>query len=197
MAVYFPLSWVTPPSMILQGDWFCAVWYCGEINSGQYDTVRRFLQTNFINSGEILTKIENILTHWSVAQVRIMKKLEVKHLIGMSLLRGSGKVTWLPSVWYCGEIDSAQYDTPGRFRKIWIARQNLNQNQKYVEPFWSVAQAISIYAKTWGSRWTFPLRLTLVLQYYILKIKNIFLKYNTKYVRYTVIHITVLLYYTK
>ena len=41
---------LTQRSIILQGDWLSAVWYCGEL----------FMKN--------LTKIENILTHWSVAQ---------------------------------------------------------------------------------------------------------------------------------
>ena len=44
--------------------------------SAQYDTV--ILQGDFYEKfdklGEIVTKIDNLLTHWSVAQVRMMKK---------------------------------------------------------------------------------------------------------------------------
>ena len=46
--------------------------------SAQYDTV--ILQGDFYEKldklGEIVTKIDNLLTHWSVAQVRMMKKPE-------------------------------------------------------------------------------------------------------------------------
>ncbi len=45
---------------------------------------------------------------------------------------------WLPRVWYPGEIDSAQYDTLGRFlQKIWINRRNLDQNLMYFNPLLS------------------------------------------------------------
>ena len=48
-----------------RGDWLCAEWYPEEIESALYDTPGRFrkIQINFN-----LTKIEIILTHWSVAQ---------------------------------------------------------------------------------------------------------------------------------
>ena len=86
---------LTPCSMIPRGDWLSAVLYPGEIDSAQYDTPGRLTQRSMIPRGdwlawyyterfrkiwitsEILTKIENILTHRSVArQIRMMKKTE-------------------------------------------------------------------------------------------------------------------------
>ena len=54
------------------------VWYPGE---------SLFLTLKFEYLREISTKIENILTHWSVAQTgsNEEKKLEVENLFGLSL----------------------------------------------------------------------------------------------------------------
>ena len=56
----------------------CAVWYCGESDSAQYHTAGRLAQRSmklrWVNFekleylDEILTKIVNIITHYSVAQ---------------------------------------------------------------------------------------------------------------------------------
>ena len=89
------LGRLTQRIMIPRGDWLRAVWYPGEIDSAQYDTPGRLTQRSMIPRGdwlawyyterfrkiwitsEILTKIENILTHRSVArQIRMMKKTE-------------------------------------------------------------------------------------------------------------------------
>ena len=43
---------MTPRSMILQGDWLCVVWYCGEIDSGHYDTEVRLTIRSIILRGE-------------------------------------------------------------------------------------------------------------------------------------------------
>ena len=50
--------------MILRGTWPCAVWYCAELDSAQYDTARK--KYEFLGENE--TKNETILTHWSVGQ---------------------------------------------------------------------------------------------------------------------------------
>ena len=54
------------------------VWYPGE---------SVFLNLKFVLSREILTSIENIVTHRSVAQADLNneKKLEVENLVGLSL----------------------------------------------------------------------------------------------------------------
>ena len=41
---------------------------------------------------------------------------------------------WLCAVWYPGEIDFVQYDTPGRFIKIQITQGKRSQNRKYFNP---------------------------------------------------------------
>ena len=56
-----------------------------EIDSAQYHTPGKFRKIRI--TGEILTKIENIVNHWSVAQAgHNDKKLEVENLVGLSLL---------------------------------------------------------------------------------------------------------------
>ena len=46
--------------------------------------------------------------------------------------------TWLRAVWYCSELDFAQYDTArSQSRKTRITRQNLYKNLKYFNPFLS------------------------------------------------------------
>ena len=58
-----------------------------------------------------------------------------------------------------GEIDSAQYHNPGRFRKIQITWQNLNQNRKYFNPLVNDSGRLE-WGKNLGrnSRWTIPLK---------------------------------------
>ena len=56
------------------GDWLPAVRYCKEIDSAQYDTLRRFLRNIWL-TGEILRncKYFNWINQWP-RQVRVMKK---------------------------------------------------------------------------------------------------------------------------
>ena len=49
----------SPPTLFLS----CCTFSMGEMDSAQYDTLKNS------NDCEILTKIENVLTHWSVAQI--------------------------------------------------------------------------------------------------------------------------------
>ena len=114
-------------------EWLCAVWYPWEIDSAQYDTPGRFLRKFWINKRN--------LDQWKYFNPLLsgpgwleLWKEQVKNLVGLSLSIGSRKVIWLTGVWYPGEIDSAQYHTPGRFIKIRITRRKLNQNRKYFNP---------------------------------------------------------------
>ena len=106
-------SWVTLRCMIPLGYWLFAVQYPGEI-----------FTKNLNNSAipKIVTKIENILTPFSVTQAFLNYE---KRTI---------PVIWLAGVWHPGEIDSAQYHTPGRFRKIRITWRKIKQNRKYFNP---------------------------------------------------------------
>ena len=70
-------------------------------------------------------------------------------------------LTWLTlrSIIYCREIDSAQYDTAGKFlRNIKTTPRNVYQNRNDFSPLVR-AQAGSNEEKKWGqkSRWTVPL----------------------------------------
>ena len=77
--------------------------------------------------GEIFIEIEKFepITPWP-RQTRIMKK-QVENLVCLYLQNRYGKVTWLLAIWYCEELDSAQYDTAQRFEKILISRRRRNQ----------------------------------------------------------------------
>ena len=101
MGVDSPGSWVTLRSMIPRGDFY-----------------KKFEQLC-----KILTKIGNILTHFSVAQagVNYEKKLKNRSKILFKYIR-SRKVIWLARAWYLKQIDSAQFYTPWRFRKVPITR---------------------------------------------------------------------------
>ena len=61
-----------------------------------------------------------------------LKRIRKHHLTRCSMIL---RRTWLSAVWYCAELDSAQYDTAQNFEKIRISRQNLIQKQNYYNPF--------------------------------------------------------------
>ena len=141
MAVNFPGSWLTPRSIILRGGWVSGVLYSREI------FVKNLI--NFAKSYQNRKHFDPLFS--GPGRFQWWKKLEVESLIGMTLKIGSGKVTWLPppAVWYCRDIDSAQYDTP--------KSQNLHQNRKYVNPSASGPGRFQWW-KNRGkkSRWTVP-----------------------------------------
>ena len=137
---------LTPRSL----EWLCAVSYCRELDFAQYDTAQNLTPRSMILRrvnlekleylGENETKFVNISTHYSVParQTRIMKKknsskilldcpfkkdTEKSHLIPRSIIL---RRTWLPAVWYCAELDSAQYNTERNFGKIRISGQKRN-----------------------------------------------------------------------
>ena len=83
-------------------QWLPVVWYCGEIDSRQYDTAWRLTLCSMIlreipnNAGdskifenlrETLIKIKSMLTHWSVAQAgwNDEKRMWLDNLVGLSL----------------------------------------------------------------------------------------------------------------
>ena len=69
---------MTPSSMILHGTWLCAVSYCAELDSAEYDTAGNLTPPSIILRGVNLKNLEhlgknkikkkNILTHYSVAK---------------------------------------------------------------------------------------------------------------------------------
>ena len=74
------------------------------------------------------------------------------------LLRG----TWLRTVWYCAELDPAQYDTArnltlrsmilrGTSKKYEYLGENETKNETILT-HWSVGQAGSNDEKNWGSK---------------------------------------------
>ena len=101
----------------------------------QYDTLgrltnhsmipRRDFFKKFEELGKIFIKIANVLTHWSVIQAGFndeknmsiislewpLNKIQKSHKTPHSMIPQGD---WLSAVWYPREIDSAQYDTPGR-----------------------------------------------------------------------------------
>ena len=104
-------SWppvVTPGSMILREDWLPSVSYCGEIDSPQYDTaLSRKTFSQCLRQARIMKKKKKgRKSRWAVPLNRIWKS----HMTPRMILWRD----WLPAVWYCGEIDSAQYHTAGR-----------------------------------------------------------------------------------
>ena len=58
---------------------------------------------------------------------------------------------WLCMVWYHGEIDSAQYDTPGWFIKYRITQWKLNQIRKCFNPLVSGPGWFELWKK-WRSK---------------------------------------------
>ena len=109
-------------------EWLCAVLYCAELESVQYDTAQNLTPPSMIlcrvnlEKLEYLeylceneTKYENILTHYSVARADsnykkgrksclavLLQRIQKCHLTTHSnqILRG----TWLSKVWYCAEL---------------------------------------------------------------------------------------------
>ena len=61
-------SHMTPRSMILWGNWLFAVWYCGEIDSAQYDTVERLTQCSMILWGDWLSSVSYPGEMWITRQ---------------------------------------------------------------------------------------------------------------------------------
>ena len=76
-----------------------------------------------------LYRNRKIWTHYTVAKADSnYEKTGRKSCLPVLYLQNRyGKVTWLLAIWYCEELDSAQYDTAQRFEKILISRRRRNQ----------------------------------------------------------------------
>ena len=59
------------------------------------------------------------------------------------ILRG----TWLGAVWYCAELDSAQYDTAQSQSRKTPINQNLDKNQKHFKPLLSDQDRLELWKK--------------------------------------------------
>ena len=117
-------SHMTPRSLILWGNWLFAVWYCGEIDSGQYDTVERLTQCSMILWGDWLSSVSYpgeiwitrqklnkffFLYHWSVAKAGSNDKKIWRSKISLdcpfNALSLSKKYTTLYLLsWFCNPV---------------------------------------------------------------------------------------------
>ena len=102
-------------------EWLPALWYPGAPRSiiPQGDFLRKFelFCENIITQDRMMKKTVCRKSRWNVPLNRIRKS----HMTPRSMItRGD----WLHAVCH----------TPGRFRKVWTTRRNLNQNRKYFNP---------------------------------------------------------------
>ena len=136
---------VTLRSIILRGTWLGAVSYCAELDSAQYDTARSQSRKTPITRRNLdknrkyfkpLLSDQGRLKLWKKTGRKSsltvpLKRIRKRHLTRRSMIL---RRTWLSAVWYCAELDSAQYDTARNFEKIRISRRNLNQKRNYFNP---------------------------------------------------------------
>ena len=148
-------KWPLTPCSI---EWLCAVSYCGELDSAQYDTAQNSKNSNISAKTKPNIKIFQPIPQCT-GQTRIikrrgrkscltvlLKRIRKSHLTPYSMiLRG----TWLRAVSYCAELDSAQHDTARNLKKNRISRRNLNQNQNYFNPLVSGPGRFE-WLKNWG-----------------------------------------------
>ena len=129
------------PQYYTGGDWLSAVSYCGKTESVQNDTAQRQSRKTQITHLNKNRKYSNLL-YYSMAEAGLNYKTGRK---SRWTVPGSEKVTWLPAVWYSGEIDSALYHTVVRLTQRsnipWkIISKNLTKLENILT-HWSVAQA--------------------------------------------------------
>ena len=122
--------------ILYPGDWLAGISHPGEIDTPGYYTLGRLTRRDIIPQGDWLA---------GISYTREIDSL------GYYI-----REDWLAGILYPREIDSSGYHTPGRFRKIWITRRNLNQNRKNS----SVDQAGLNVENNGGRkpRWAVPLK---------------------------------------